>query len=94
MGPWAERYELGDFLLQEFNQGILVNTLGYVGSLFIKDQAGIETTHCIGPMNLLREVSVHTDEDTSSQSSRLTRYLDNGFSRLKEVSSSSRPSSL
>ncbi|MEN8178048.1 MAG: phosphorylase [Pseudomonadota bacterium] len=47
---------------QEFSQGISVNALGYVGSLFVKDQTGLETIRRFGPMNLLREVSLSTSE--------------------------------
>ena len=47
---------------QEFSQGISVNALGFVGSLFVKDRDGLETIRRIGPLNLLREVSLSADE--------------------------------
>ncbi len=53
---------------QEFSHGISVNALGYVGSLFVKDQTGLDTIRRIGPMNLLREVSVRSNEDSTPQS--------------------------
>ncbi len=55
---------------QEFSQGISVNALGYLGSLFVKDQAGLETIRRIGPMNLLQEVSIRGEYDPTSQSDR------------------------
>jgi len=43
---------------QEFAHEISINALGYVGSLFVKNQNGLETIRRIGPLNLLHEVSV------------------------------------
>ncbi|MEN8167791.1 MAG: phosphorylase [Pseudomonadota bacterium] len=43
---------------REFSHGISVNALGYVGSLFVKDEQGLETLRHLGPMQLLRDVSV------------------------------------
>jgi len=53
---------------QEFSQGISVNALGYVGSLFVKDQTGLDTIRRTDPMNLLREVSLNTSKNTVPQS--------------------------
>ena len=53
--------------IREFSQGISVNALGYVGSLFVKDRAGLEAIRRIGPMNLLREVSIGSVEDPTTQ---------------------------
>lgn len=47
---------------REFSHGISVNALGYVGSLFVKDQSGLETLRRIGPMRVLQAVSVSIDE--------------------------------
>ncbi len=46
---------------REFSQGISVNALGYVGSLFVKDRAGLERIRQTGPLTLLREVSLDYD---------------------------------
>jgi ATP adenylyltransferase len=42
---------------QESSQGISVNALGYVGSLFVKDSDGLEIIRRSGPMTLLQAVS-------------------------------------
>lgn len=47
---------------QEFSQGISVNALGYVGSLFVKDSDGLEIIRRSGPITLLREVSQSSGE--------------------------------
>ncbi len=47
---------------REISHGISVNALGFVGSLFVQDQTGLETLRRIGPMNLLQAVSVGTDD--------------------------------
>ncbi|MEJ2620851.1 MAG: phosphorylase [Candidatus Thiodiazotropha sp.] len=41
----------------EFCEGISINAMGFVGSLFVKDQAGLEKLIDIGPANLLQAVS-------------------------------------
>lgn len=41
---------------QEKYAGISVNSLGFVGSLLVKDEAMLEKLSAIGPMNLLKEV--------------------------------------
>lgn len=51
---------------QEFSQGISVNALGYVGSLFVKNQAGLETIRRTGPLILLQQVSVNAKEDLAT----------------------------
>lgn len=43
---------------REYSRGISINGLGYAGSLFVLDRAGLETVRQAGPMNILREVSV------------------------------------
>jgi ATP adenylyltransferase len=43
---------------QEYDHGISVNALGYVGSLFVKDLNDLDRVKQKGPMNLLRAVSV------------------------------------
>ncbi len=43
---------------QEFCEGISVNSLGYLGSLFVTDQAALDRLRRIGPLQLLRAVSV------------------------------------
>ncbi len=53
---------------REFSQGISVNALGYVGSLFVKDKTGLDTIRRTGPMDLLREVSLNTSKNTVPQS--------------------------
>jgi ATP adenylyltransferase len=43
---------------QECYQGISVNSLGYVGSLFVKDQQDLNKLKRMGPMHLLSSVSI------------------------------------
>ncbi|MET0068912.1 MAG: hypothetical protein ABW096_02670 [Candidatus Thiodiazotropha sp.] len=43
---------------QEHCEAISVNALGYVGSLFVKQRSELETLTRIGPMNLLKAVSL------------------------------------
>ncbi|MBT3059910.1 MAG: Ap4A phosphorylase II [Candidatus Thiodiazotropha sp.] len=43
---------------QEYCETISVNALGYVGSLFVRQRSELETLTRIGPMNLLRAVSL------------------------------------
>jgi sulfate adenylyltransferase (ADP) / ATP adenylyltransferase len=43
---------------REHYASISVNALGFAGSLFVKDKAQLERVRDIGPMRLLREVSV------------------------------------
>jgi len=43
---------------REFCESISINSLGYAGSLFVKNPAELETVRQIGPMNVLRQVSV------------------------------------
>jgi ATP adenylyltransferase len=45
---------------QEQDQGISINALGYVGSLFVKDLNDLERVKQKGPMNLLKAVSITT----------------------------------
>jgi ATP adenylyltransferase len=45
---------------QEYCQGISINALGYVGSLFVKDLNDLERVKQKGPMNLLKAVSITT----------------------------------
>jgi sulfate adenylyltransferase (ADP) / ATP adenylyltransferase len=42
----------------EFCEGISVNGLGYLGSLFVTDQAALDRLRRIGPLQLLRSVSM------------------------------------
>jgi ATP adenylyltransferase len=42
---------------QECYQGISINSLGYVGSLFVKDQKDLEKVKRIGPVQLLKAVT-------------------------------------
>ncbi|MCU7906002.1 MAG: phosphorylase [Candidatus Thiodiazotropha sp. (ex Epidulcina cf. delphinae)] len=44
---------------QECCNGISVNALGFVGSLFVKDRNGLDTVRNLGPMNLLQAVSMN-----------------------------------
>jgi ATP adenylyltransferase len=53
----------GDWMLlvprsREYAHGISVNALGYVGSLFVKTLSELETLERVGPMNLLKAVSI------------------------------------
>lgn len=47
---------------QEYAHGISVNALGYVGSLFVKSRSELETLDRVGPMNLLKAVSIALDD--------------------------------
>lgn len=58
---------------REFSHGISVNALGYVGSLFVKDKHGLETLRHLGPMQLLRDVSVGTDGSSPGENLLLGR---------------------
>jgi ATP adenylyltransferase len=42
----------------EYCEGISINAMGYVGSLFVMDQAGLQKITDIGPMNLLQAVTL------------------------------------
>ncbi|MCG8068848.1 MAG: phosphorylase [Candidatus Thiodiazotropha taylori] len=44
--------------LTEYCEGISVNAMGYVGSLFVIDQQGLEKLSEIGPLSLLQRVSL------------------------------------
>jgi ATP adenylyltransferase len=39
-------------------QGIAVNSLGFAGSLFVRDAQEMETVRAFGPMTLLRRVGL------------------------------------
>lgn len=45
---------------REFFGGISINSLGFAGSLFVRDADELEVLRRAGPMNALRGVSVHT----------------------------------
>jgi sulfate adenylyltransferase (ADP) / ATP adenylyltransferase len=46
---------------RECSEGVSVNGLGYVGSLFVPDQRGLDAIRKLGPMNLLAAVSGKLD---------------------------------
>ena len=58
----------GDFGLSKCHSYLTLFFIDLFFLLFVKDRAGLEAIRRIGPMNLLREVSIGSVEDPTTQS--------------------------